>query len=216
LGFNRDEVSDLLVECQRRCCICHRFCGIKIETDHINPKGETGSDNIENAIPLCFECHAEVHTYNDKHPKGRKYTERELLGHKKQWLDTCKNKPELLIDNPRMPDPGPLTSLMNELEYNEKISQDHEKIIGLYYETDQFDRCISEGILSMIDEELKNKLIDAYSKMKRTNGFTKYLGSYVRTGESREALKNTNGAHRDAKTPIKEASENLQKFLSYD
>ena len=216
MGFNRDEVSKLLVECQRRCCVCHRFCGIKIETDHIKPKGEEGSDNIENAIPLCFECHAEVHTYNDKHPKGRKYTELELLGHKKQWLDTCRNKPELLIDNPRMSDPGPLTSLMTELEYNEKISQDFKNISGLYYEINQFDRCISEGILSIIDEELKNNLMDAYSKMKRTNGFTKYLGSYTRTGESRETLNNTTKAHRDAADPIKNALENLRKFISFD
>lgn len=216
MGFDRDEVSSLLAQCNRRCCVCHRFCGVKMETDHIKPKDEGGGDEIANAIPLCFECHAEVHAYNIKHPRGRKYTEDELLEHRNQWLDICENKPELLIDNPRMADPGPLTSLLTELEYNVKISQDFETIDGLMYETTQFDRCIAEGILSIIDEGLKMRLMDAYSKMKRTNGFTKFLGSYVKTGESREATNNVSRAHREATTPINEAFQNLQSFLKHD
>ena len=73
MAFDRDQVSNLLARCHRRCCICHRFCGVKIETDHIEPKEQGGDDSIENAIPVCFECHAEIHSYNDKHPRGRKF-----------------------------------------------------------------------------------------------------------------------------------------------
>ena len=82
MAFDRAEVSKLLAKCHRRCCICHNFCGVKIETDHIIPAGDGGSDKIENAIPLCFECHAEAHSYNNKHPRGRKYLPDELLLHK--------------------------------------------------------------------------------------------------------------------------------------
>ena len=57
MGFPRDEVSKLLAACHRRCCICHRFCGVKIETDHIVPGHEGGPDDIDNAIPVCFECY---------------------------------------------------------------------------------------------------------------------------------------------------------------
>lgn len=213
MAFDRHEVSKLLVECQRRCCICHRFCGVKMETDHMKPSDDGGSDDIGNAIPLCFECHAEVHAYNPKHPRGRKYTEEELRLHKEQWLKICKNNPEFLIDNPRMADPGPLTSLLTELEYNEKISQETENFDGFTYETAQFERSITEGILSLIDEELKNKIMDAYAKMKRANVFSESLGSYVKTGESREAKNNASRAHRDSSTPIKEALESLRKFL---
>ena len=50
--FNPKEVSKLLAKCHRRCCICHRFCGTKMETDHIIPKSEKGTDKIENALRL--------------------------------------------------------------------------------------------------------------------------------------------------------------------
>lgn len=73
MAFERDEVSDLLARCHRRCCVCHRFCGVKMETDHIIPTEDGGDDSIENAIPVCFECHAEIHSYNDSHPRGRKF-----------------------------------------------------------------------------------------------------------------------------------------------
>jgi 5-methylcytosine-specific restriction endonuclease McrA len=60
MGFPQTEADELLAQCHRRCCICHRFCGIKMELDHIIPREQNGSDTIDNAIPLCFECHAEV------------------------------------------------------------------------------------------------------------------------------------------------------------
>ena len=79
MAFNREEVSQLLVDVHRRCSICHRFCGVKIETDHIIPAADGGTDEIGNAIPVCFECHAEIHSYNDQHPRGRKFLEKENL-----------------------------------------------------------------------------------------------------------------------------------------
>ena len=30
-----------------------------------------GDNSVDNCIPLCFNCHAEVKSYNPKHPKGR-------------------------------------------------------------------------------------------------------------------------------------------------
>ena len=78
MTFPRDQVSELLARRHRRCCVCHRFCGVKIETDHIKPKEQGGGDSIENAIPVCFECHAEIHSYNDKHPRGRKFLPEDL------------------------------------------------------------------------------------------------------------------------------------------
>ena len=79
--FPQGEVDNLLRDCQRRCCICHRFCGVKIELDHIVPKSEGGSDTIDNAIAVCLSCHADIHTYNDRHPRGRKYHPNELKKH---------------------------------------------------------------------------------------------------------------------------------------
>ena len=52
MAFDRNEVAGLLAACHRRCCICHRFCGVKIETDHIRPAVDGGDDSIANAIPV--------------------------------------------------------------------------------------------------------------------------------------------------------------------
>src|SRR5258708_29629332 len=122
MPFSRDAVSILLSQCHRRCCICHRFCGVKIETDHIIPIESDGSDDIGNAIPVCFECHAEIHSYNDKHPRGRKFLPEELRYHKEQWLKICKEHPEALVTSIRNADVGPLQALIDELEFNATVA----------------------------------------------------------------------------------------------
>ena len=91
--FSKKDASTLLVKVHRRCCICHRFCGLKLELHHIDdPK----NNDIDNAIPLCFECHAEVVLYNPKHPKGRKYTSEELKQHRDQWIKLCQTSAAFL------------------------------------------------------------------------------------------------------------------------
>lgn len=171
-SFKQEEVQQLLVLCHRRCCICHRFCGSKIEIDHINQKSEGGSDDIDNAIPVCFECHAEIHSYNDKHPRGRKFRPEELRGHKKQWLDICDKKPEILLKASRNSDVGPLQSLIDELEFNLKITdypgfqyQDH----GCLFKDNQFQRAIQEGVISILIENLKSLILEAYVAMGSAN-----------------------------------------------
>ena len=89
MGFKQNEVDDLLIKCHRRCCICHRYCGVRMEIHHIIPKSEGGSDAIDNAIAVCFDCHAEIKHYNPKHPRGRCFTPNELKGHKEQWSAFC-------------------------------------------------------------------------------------------------------------------------------
>ena len=162
--FPRKDADGLLAECHRRCSICHRFCGIKMELDHINPDKEENRDSIENAIPVCFECHAEIHLYNDSHPRGRKYHPEELLIHKEQWLSICSRTPEVLIDAPRIGDAGPLQALVEELEFNQEVTK---REIGCQFQTIQFERCIHEGIYSLIEDSIKNVLkiiyIDIYS-----------------------------------------------------
>ena len=75
LNKNKEQV---LIKCKRHCALCERCVGVKIEVHHIVPKQKGGSDDIENLIPLCFDCHQEVGGYNTNHPKGNKYTENEL------------------------------------------------------------------------------------------------------------------------------------------
>ena len=74
-----------MVACGRGCCICHKFCGIKVECHHIVQPEDGGPDTYENCIPLCFDCHADVGHYSDKHPKGTKYTPTELRLQRDRW-----------------------------------------------------------------------------------------------------------------------------------
>ena len=85
-----------------------------MELDHMIPKSEAGPDTIENAIPVCFECHAEIHAYNDKHPRGRKFRPSELKLHKKQWLKVCRENPRALAEMPADASVGPLQAVLDE------------------------------------------------------------------------------------------------------
>ena len=60
MPFSEDIKIKALVSCGRKCCVCHKFCGNNMEIHHIKAKADGGEDSFENAIPLCFDCHAEV------------------------------------------------------------------------------------------------------------------------------------------------------------
>lgn len=85
MAFSQSIVERALVEGNRCCSICHKFCGTKIELHHIRQKADGGEDTFENCIPLCFDCHADVKSYNPRHPKGKKYSESELISHRDKW-----------------------------------------------------------------------------------------------------------------------------------
>ena len=77
--FTDDDKIKVMLWCARHCCLCGKFAGIGIEVAHL----EKTSD-IENAIPLCFDCHASVGHYNSQHPRGKKYSIRELKARRNQ------------------------------------------------------------------------------------------------------------------------------------
>lgn len=81
MSFNAAEAEKLLVDCGRRCCICGRLH--RVQVHHIVP----GDDDIENGIPLCPNCHDEVH---DKYSPGRttrSYKPTELKLHRKRTIE---------------------------------------------------------------------------------------------------------------------------------
>lgn len=211
-GFNRDEVADLLVKCHRRCCVCHRFCGSKMEIDHIIPKAEQGSNEIENAIAVCFDCHAEIHHYNNQHPKGRKFTAEEIKGHKEQWLELCKNKPEM-FSQPLNADVGCIGALIDELESNNCSATNN--INGMFFSSfgeEQFRRAISAGIISILAEEVKQPLLNAYNQIGKAN---KAIEMYTEVGFTNgETIGNHARQEVINSAPfILEAKNKLQEFL---
>ncbi|MEA2039945.1 MAG: HNH endonuclease signature motif containing protein [Thermodesulfobacteriota bacterium] len=51
---------------------------------HIIPEASDGSNDIDNALPLCFDCHSEVSRYNKEQPMGIKYKPEELKARREQ------------------------------------------------------------------------------------------------------------------------------------
>jgi len=87
MSFPKKIADEVLVKSGRRCSICNKFCGTKIELHHIKPKYQGGEDIVDNCILLCFDCHADVGSYNSNHPKGKKYSEKELKMHREKLYE---------------------------------------------------------------------------------------------------------------------------------
>ncbi len=81
MAFNSTVRNQVLVSAARHCWVCHRYKGVKVKVHHIIPKSEGGNDSLDNAIALCFNCHADAGHYNPKHPRGTKYSPDELRLH---------------------------------------------------------------------------------------------------------------------------------------
>ena len=78
--FHEKDQVKVLLWCARHCCLCGKACGVGIEVAHL----DKGSNNIDEAIPLCFDCHAEIGHYTQDHPRGKKYSHRELKARRNQ------------------------------------------------------------------------------------------------------------------------------------
>ena len=192
----------LLVACHRRCCVCHKYCGVKIEVDHISSATTPGSGHIDNAIPLCFECHAEVHHYNPAHPKGRKFQASELRQHKEQWL-ILRDHPEVFVHSQPPPEAGSLERLLNELEFNLAVAKGG-RVAGRFAVI-QFQRAIADGTFTWISEKLKNAIMGAYVAINEANfDIDRLLNSPP--GTSRKFVYNS---LRESKGPIQSAIDAL-------
>lgn len=88
MGFSKKIKDDILVLCARHCSVCNKPAGLNFEVHHIVPSEQGGKDIIENAILLCFNCHADAGHYFAGHPKGLKLSPEELKKHKKRWLQS--------------------------------------------------------------------------------------------------------------------------------
>lgn len=85
MPFSEDTRIEALVKAARHCCICHRFRGTKIECHHIVEEAAGGADTLDNCIPICFDCHADMKSYDFQHPRGTRYRPKELEKHREAW-----------------------------------------------------------------------------------------------------------------------------------
>ncbi len=82
--FKDIEKIQRLLWCDRHCCLCEKSCGLHLEFAHI---AEPDNNDIDNAIPVCYDCHAQIGMYNVKHPRGNKYRSEELKKRREQIYD---------------------------------------------------------------------------------------------------------------------------------
>lgn len=90
MGFSQDIQVQALVASGRCCCICHKFCGTKINLHHIVQKADGGDDSFENCIPLCLDCHEDMGKPDPRHSTGKHYSPKELIMHRDNWYARVK------------------------------------------------------------------------------------------------------------------------------
>lgn len=85
MAFSETVRRRALVASARHCCVCHRYKAAKIEVHHIIQPAKGGNDDPENAIALCFDCHTDAGHYNPNHPRGTKFSPKELRTARDKW-----------------------------------------------------------------------------------------------------------------------------------
>ena len=139
---------------------------------HIESAARPAGGEVRNAIALCFECHAEVHHYNPRHPKGRNFTPSELRRHKEQWLGLCREHPEMFVASQQPAEAGSLERLASELTFNLRIanySQGALWHVGAPFEVAQLRKAIADGTFTWISDTLRKRIRDAYAAILQAN-----------------------------------------------
>jgi hypothetical protein len=85
VAFSHAVRQKALLAAARRCCICRRYRGVLIEVHHIVPASNGGTDDLDNAVPLCFDCHAWAGHFFAGHPRGTAYSPSELRKARDDW-----------------------------------------------------------------------------------------------------------------------------------
>lgn len=91
MAFPDSIATEALFLSGRCCSLCRKFCGTRIELHHII---QGGDDTLENCMPLCFDCHADVKHYNPDHPRGRRFRPEELRKHRDKWYQLWSARPQ--------------------------------------------------------------------------------------------------------------------------
>jgi hypothetical protein len=186
-----------------------------METDHLVPRAEGGTDEIDNAIPVCFDCHAEIHSYNDQHPRGRKFRPDELRQHRDGWLRICRENPEIFAASRRDTSVGPLQALIDELEFNLKVVERTADEPACLFSVEQFSRAIHEGAISVLIPELREAILEAYVAMGRANQEIPGIMVHERRSNAwAEAINRALADIRAAGPSIQAAHGELLRFLA--
>jgi hypothetical protein len=78
-------MDQLLAQTGRMCCLCRKRH--RVQVHHIVPEAEGGTDDVDNGIPLCPNCHDEVHAGHSPGRTTRAYTAEELRLHRARTIE---------------------------------------------------------------------------------------------------------------------------------
>lgn len=173
--------EDALVACGRHCSLCHKFAGFKIECHHIDPEANGGNNCIDNCIPLCFDCHADVQHYNPQHPKGTKFRPSELRAHRDRWFQRVAETTPAIFDEERraidrdvfeafrqiLPE-NLARDLLNERCWGQPMDSE---VLDKVYEIDRFIERIDSEFLDPTCEGLRAEFMTSYCKFSRHKDF---------------------------------------------
>ena len=206
MAFPNEVKIKALVACVRRCCICHKFCGNNMEIHHIRHHAKGGDDTFENAIPLCFDCHAEVGQYDPTHPKGTKKKKKELISHRDNWYKKVKEesvseKKEKFLESMRSirvyitKDSEP-QSLINVSTGKELFSY-AENTCAIDFDYDEPDNEEVLDVLLHFSDELESVLDDyPYMGLAQKMSFAFQFTTYIKQLEEMQYMVFTERANR--------------------
>lgn len=165
MSFSEKIKQDIFVKSARHCCVCHKAKGLNIEIHHIKPKSQGGKDTFENAIALCFDCHADAGHYFAGHPKGSKLNPGELQIQKEEWFK--------IVSQHKIKEPKSVfveLSVMNK-GFQGKFTPAFVKEITMYSNRDMF-RKMNELLGKDMDE-----FVNEFKETLKTNT---YFDSYLK------------------------------------
>ncbi len=97
MAFAQSDIDNLRAQSARMCAVCNRRP--RLQVHHIVPRHSGGSDDVSNAIPLCPNCHDDVHAGYALGTTTRAYTERELRGHLERTIKLANRQERLVPGN---------------------------------------------------------------------------------------------------------------------
>ena len=110
-------------------------------------------------------------------------------------------------------DVGPLQALIDELEFNHRVAEmDQKKEVGCHFRDKQFSKAIEYGSISILEDDLKNSINDAYATMGAANVFLSAAFSQPLTSRDNK-VNSAIDEIKKSKPKIEKAKEELLKFL---
>lgn len=102
MGFSPEVKKDALLRSARHCCVCRLPKVRNLEVHHIVPEADGGPQTIENAVVLCFDCHADAGHYNIRQPRGNKFHPGELRRSRDKWLEMVEENSLATVEDPSL------------------------------------------------------------------------------------------------------------------